>query len=709
MLRVLNKLLTRNVTNKIQKRTKSDDVPIFINGKTVSVPKHFTILQALRREGVAVPTFCYHDRLSIAGNCRMCLVEVEGMFKPQIACAMPIMKNMKVWTNTDITQRAQESVLEFLLINHPLDCPICDQGGECDLQDLSMKFGNDRSRFTDIHFEGKRAVEDKYLGPLIRTEMTRCIQCTRCIRFASQVCGMDVLGTTGRGTDMLVGTYVDKMFLSEMSGNIIDLCPVGALTAIPYMFKARPWEIQKANSIDVTDATGTNIVLNYRFNRVLRVLPREHEEINQEWVSDKGRWSIDSLEMQRLVSPMTRSDNCLIPIEWKCALKLVASAIKSVSPGKIMAIAGPYCNAETLVVAKDYLNILGCENTYIERDLLHLNGNIDLRASYSLNVKMNDVAKADKILLVGTNPRFEAPILNTWIRLAYTHNECDVYVIGPQCEYNYYVNYIGQDVNSISKAKDIFKSAKMPLIFVGIDQLESQNAGMMMSSLYNLASGFKGDKEWGVLNIVTREASFAAALECGWKPGALKAMQTICPSVIISLGADDIFYKSKPPKDSTTIYIGFQGDVGSEIANIILPGCAFTESGGTFLNMECRSQFAMPAVTPPGKARYDWKIIRALAEYSGICLFYSDAITLCCRMAQISPNFVNFGPYQHKLFAELVPSIIEQGKAAGGPVNVAMKELQDYYCSNIYTCNSLTMLKAMKAVAEYKCSDYAAN
>ncbi|XP_022114039.2 NADH-ubiquinone oxidoreductase 75 kDa subunit, mitochondrial-like [Pieris rapae] len=708
MFKNLNKILSRySKVLKSQIRSNSEDIPIFINGKEICVPKYFTVMQALRRERVSIPSFCYHERLSIAGNCRMCLIEVEGMWKPQIACALPIYKNIKVWTNTKKTSTAQEAVLEFILVDHPLDCPICDQGGECDLQDLTMKFGNDRTRFTDIHFQGKRAVEDKNLGPLIRTEMTRCIHCTRCIRFASQVCGMDVLGTSGRGGEMLVGTYVDKMFLSELSGNIIDLCPVGSLTAIPYMFKARPWEIRKTNSIDVTDATGTNIVLDHRFNRVLRVLPRENEEINQEWLSDKGRWSIDSLEMQRLVSPMCRSGSCLVPVEWDCALRMVATTIKNVSPGKMIAIAGPYCNVETLVAAKDFFNILGCENTFIERNLTHTYGNIDLRTSYSLNIKMSEIAKADKILLVGTNPRFEAPVLNAWIRHAYTHNECDIYVVGPECEFNYHVNYVGHDLSALSGANDYFRGAKKPLIFVGVDQLDTPSGGQIMSALYNIASGFKVEPEWGIVNILTREASFAGALEAGWKPGALSAIRAICPNLIISLGADDIFYNCQPSNDIAVIYIGFQGDKGSECANIVLPGCAYTESGGVFLNMECRSQYALPAITPPGRARYDWKIIRALAEYTGINLFYSDSDTLCCRLAQISPNFVNFNNYQHKLFGELIPYLIKPGSGGGCNLNVPMKELTDYYCSNVYTCNSNTMRKAEKAAKDHKQSKYA--
>lgn len=708
--RYSNLLKCSNVFKALQVRSQSKSIiQIFINGTPVKVPSYFTIMQALRKERITIPSFCYHERLSIVGNCRMCLIEVEGSWKPQIACSLQVQKDMKIHTNSEMTQRAQESVLEFILVNHPLDCPICDQGGECDLQDLSMRFGNDRSRFTDVHFEGKRAQEDKNLGPLIRTEMTRCIQCTRCIRFGAQVCGLEVLGSTGRGNDMLIGTYVDKMFLSELSGNVIDLCPVGALTSIPYMFKARPWEVRRVNSIDVMDATGTNIELSCRFNRVLRVLPREHDEINQEWVSDKGRWAIDSLEMQRLVTPMNSVDgNNLVPVEWDYALKRAATKICSVPPDQVVAVAGPYCNVETLVVAKDFLNSLGCENTYIERNMNYSMSGIDLRAAYSLNVKMQDVAQADKIILVGTNPRFEAPILNAWIRMAYRSNECDIYVVGPTCDYNYYVNYLGDDVSNTTIITEILKGAKKPLIFVGVSLLGKDEANAVMNVLATIAAKSCCIPNWSVLNIVTTEASFAGALEAGWKPGALDALNNN-PKVLISLGADDIFYHWKPPQDCKVIYVGFQGDRGAQCAAVVLPGSAYTESGGIYLNMEGRAQRAYPGVTPPGKARSDWKIMRALAEYCGVNLFYSDEDSLRCRLEQISPNFVNLGPYQTKLFSDLLKSTVNKAANKGGKISVDMICLKDYYCSDIFTYNSLTMLKAQKAACDYETSAYARN
>ncbi|XP_034833114.1 NADH-ubiquinone oxidoreductase 75 kDa subunit, mitochondrial-like [Maniola hyperantus] len=706
MLKSLNKLLKCRAVHKTQKRHQGSEINVFINGKPITVPSYFTVLQALRAERVTIPSFCYHERLSIAGNCRMCLVEIEGMWKPQIACALPVSKEMKIRTNSETTLKAQESVLEFILADHPLDCPICDQGGECDLQDLSMRFGNDRTRFTDIHFQGKRALESKNLGPLIRTEMTRCIHCTRCIRFASQVCGMDVLGTTGRGGEMLVGTYIDKFFLSELSGNIIDLCPVGALTNKPYMFKARPWELTRTDSIDCTDATGTNIVLNHRFNRLLRILPRENDEVNQEWLSDKGRWAFDALEMQRLVTPMYRQEDKLCPIEWHYALKKVAKLIRSIfCPPKLLAVAGPYCNAETLVAAKDLLNILGSDHTYVERGLSYSETGIDIRAAYSLNVNMRDVEIADKILFIGTNPRFEAPILNARIRKAYTHNECDIYAIGPKCEYNYHVEYL-KDVPS---AANLMKDAKRPLILIGIDQLQTSSAVGIMAEAYKLASCLNNKKKnWTVVNVVTREASFAAALEAGWKPGALDALKCCSPKLVISLGADEVFYKWEPPEDCTVIYIGFQGNKGAEVASLILPGSAYTEAGGTYLNMECRSQYAYPAITPPGKARFDWKIIKAIAEYANICLFYGDTDSICVRMNQISPNFVNLGTYQEKLFSDHIPEMMKKlDPGVKSQMNIQMKKLKDYYCSDILTSNSPLMVKGQKAVDKLESSAYA--
>lgn len=398
---------------------------VFIDDQPVLVEPGTTVLQAAALAGVEIPRFCYHERLAVAGNCRMCLVEVEKSPKPVAACAMPVMKGWRIKTDSELTRRAREGVMEFLLVNHPLDCPICDQGGECDLQDQSMAFGSDRSRFTDIDFSGKRAVEDKDIGPLIKTIMTRCIHCTRCIRFASEIAGIDDLGTTGRGSDMQVGTYVEKFFLSEMSGNVIDLCPVGALTSKPYSFTARPWEIRKVHSIDVMDAVGSNIVVSTRTGEVMRIMPKINEEINEEWLGDKSRFAYDGLKRQRLVTPMLKCGGELQPCDWEHALLSVAKVMKH-AKGNVGVIAGGLADAESLIALKDLVNRLGSEDCCTEHIFPMDASATDFRSNYLLNNKIAPVEEADFILLIGTNPRLEAPTLNSRIRKSYVHNEADV-------------------------------------------------------------------------------------------------------------------------------------------------------------------------------------------------------------------------------------------------------------------------------------------
>nr|CAI5827530.1 unnamed protein product [Callosobruchus analis] len=406
---------------------KPEKIEVFIDDQPVLVEPGTTVLQAAALVGVEIPRFCYHERLAVAGNCRMCLVEVEKSPKPVAACAMPVMKGWRIKTNSEMTKKAREGIMEFLLVNHPLDCPICDQGGECDLQDQSMAFGSDRSRFTDIDFSGKRAVEDKDIGPLVKTIMTRCIHCTRCIRFASEIAGVDDLGTTGRGNDMQVGTYVEKLFMSELSGNVIDLCPVGALTSKPYSFTARPWEIRKIDSIDVLDAVGSNIIVSTRTGEVMRIVPRVNEEINEEWLADKSRFSYDGLKRQRLVTPMIRDNTGeLKPVDWEIALLTVAKILYSLQGSNVGAIAGGFADAEALVALKDLLNRLGSEALCTEHTFPLDGSGTDLRSNYLLNNKIANAEEADLVLLVGTNPRFEAPLLNSRLRKAWVHNELEV-------------------------------------------------------------------------------------------------------------------------------------------------------------------------------------------------------------------------------------------------------------------------------------------
>lgn len=604
--------------------------------------------------GVEIPRFCYHERLAVAGNCRMCLVEVEKSPKPVAACAMPVMKGWRIKTNSDMTRRAREGVMEFLLANHPLDCPICDQGGECDLQDQAMAFGSDRSRFTDINHAGKRAVEDKDIGPLVKTIMTRCIHCTRCIRFASEVAGVDDLGTTGRGNDMQVGMYVEKLFLTELSGNVIDLCPVGALTNKPYSFAARPWEIRKIDSIDVLDALGSNIVVSTRTGEVLRILPRENEDINEEWLSDKSRFACDGLKRQRLITPMLRKpDGELEAVEWESALITVAQALRNAPKGKIAAVAGGLVDAEQLVAVKDLLNRLGSELLSTEQKFPTADGTsgTDLRSNYLLNSSIASVEEADLVLLVGTNPRYEAPLLNTRLRKGYVHKEQDIALIGPQVDLSYKYENLGNStstIQEIASGKHPFaqrlKQAKRPLIIVGANALSRNDGKAFLSSLQAFAQQLKPeDKDWKVWNVLQTNASQVAALDVGYKPGVEEVLAAK-PKVLFLLGADSgAINKENIPSDCFVVYQGHHGDEGAQIAHAILPGAAYTEKQGTYVNTEGRAQQTLVAVSPPGLAREDWKIIRALSEVVGATLPYDTLDELRNRLEDIAPHLVRYG------------------------------------------------------------------
>lgn len=613
--------------------------------------------------GVEIPRFCYHERLAVAGNCRMCLVEVEKSPKPVAACAMPVMKGWRIKTNSEMTRKAREGVMEFLLSNHPLDCPICDQGGECDLQDQAMAFGSDRSRFTDINHAGKRAVEDKDIGPLIKTIMTRCIHCTRCIRFASEIAGVDDFGTTGRGNDMQVGTYVEKLFLTELSGNVIDLCPVGALTNKPYSFQARPWEVRKIDSVDVLDAIGSNIVVSTRTGEVLRILPRENEDINEEWLSDKSRFACDGLKRQRLMAPMLRKPNGeLEAVEWESALLTVAHAIKNSPKDKIAAVAGKLVDAEQLVAVKDLLNKLGSESLCTEQNFPTNDGTsgIDFRSSYLLNNSIAATEEADLVLLVGTNPRYEAPMLNTRLRKGYVHREQDIALIGPQVDLSYQYEHLGTSasvINEIANGSHPFaaklKAAKRPMIIVGAEAL-ARTDGSGMMSLHSFAQQLKPESgDWKVWNVLHTNASQVAALDIGYQPGAEQVLKSN-PKVLFLLGADSgLINKDNIPSDCFVIYQGHHGDVGANLAHAIFPGAAYTEKQATFVNTEGRAQQTLVAVTPPGLAREDWKIIRALSEVIGEPLPYDTLDELRDRMEDIAPHLVRYGTReQNNYYAE---------------------------------------------------------
>lgn len=703
-----------------QAPAQPEKVEVFIDDKPVHVLPGTTVLQAAAQVGVEIPRFCYHERLAVAGNCRMCLVEVEKSPKPVAACAMPVMKGMRVKTNSDLTKKAREGVMEFLLVNHPLDCPICDQGGECDLQDQSMAFGSDRSRFTDIHFSGKRAVEDKDVGPLIKTIMTRCIHCTRCIRFASEVAGIDDFGTTGRGTDMQVGTYVEKMFLSELSGNIIDLCPVGALTSKPYSFAARPWETRRIDSVDVLDPLGSNIVVATRTNEVLRILPRTNEEINEEWLSDKSRFACDGLKRQRLVTPMmTDSRGNLTPVEWEDAVIAAATAIRDCPPGKLLAVAGDMADAESLVALKDLVNRLGSENTCTEQYFPLDGAGIDLRSSYLLNTKIANVEEADFVLLIGTNVRYEAPLLNARIRKAYVHSDTDVALIGPKVDLTYDYTHVGDSASAVkdlatgtsnSEVLKRLQSAKRPIVILGADQLKGPEGAALLAYTQELACKLQdnlSDKSWKVLNVLQRTASQVAALDLGYRPGVGKVLQE-GPQVVYLLGADSgVVTREQLPKDAVVIYQGHHGDVGAAMADVVLPGAAYTEKCATYVNAEGRAQQTLVAVTPPGKAREDWKIIRALSEVVGERLPYDNLDEVRERLAEVSPALVAYGDVQdNNYFAQARALAQSLQKPVSGKLDVQMKKLEDYFMTDTISRASPTMAKCVQAAIKQKDSPY---
>ncbi|OQV22638.1 NADH-ubiquinone oxidoreductase 75 kDa subunit, mitochondrial [Hypsibius exemplaris] len=700
-------------------------VELFIDDKRVLCEPGTTVLQAAAMVGVEIPRFCYHDRLSIAGNCRMCLVEVEKSVKPVASCAMPVMKGMRVKTNSVATRKAREGVMEFLLMNHPLDCPICDQAGECDLQDQSMMFGNDRSRFTDIKFEGKRAVEDKNIGPLVKTIMTRCIHCTRCIRFASEVAGVDDLGTTGRGGDMQVGTYVEKLFASELSGNVIDLCPVGALTSKPYAFTARPWEIRKCETVDVMDALGSNIVVNTRGGEVMRVLPRPNEDVNEEWISDKTRFAYDGLKRQRLTLPMLKNaQGVLEPVDWEAALTGIAAKVSRVEGREIAALVGGLCDVESLVVLKDLLNRLGCETLCTEEAFPMNAAGTDVRSNYLLNTKITGVEEADLVILIGTNIRFEAPVLNARIRKAYLHNNLRVAVVGKKTDLHYEYDHVGDTIQALEQlangehklSKDLAK-AKKPMIIVGSSSLQDADGAAILANAIVLADKLKSgsssgssDHDWKVLNVLHRHAGQVGALDVGYTPGAGK-IKELKPRVLYMLGADaGVVTRKDLAADAFVIYQGHHGDAGAEIADAVLPGAAYTEKSATYVNTEGRAQRANVAVTPPGMAREDWKILRALSEFiPGASLPYEKLEDVRHRMADIAPHLLRYGAVEEANYFKQSHALVHgskrpshSGRALAPPQTV----LEDFYMTDSISRASRTMAKCIQAARHHKTTKY---
>ena len=618
-----------------------------IDGIEVEVDPGLTVLQACETIGIEIPRFCYHERLSVAGNCRMCLVEMEKSPKPIASCAMPAADGMVIRTNTPLVQKARKGVMEFLLINHPLDCPICDQGGECDLQDQAMAYGFDRGRFD----ENKRAVREKYFGPLIKTIMTRCIHCTRCIRFATEVAGVEELGATGRGEHMEVGTYVEKALASELSGNMIDLCPVGALTSKPYAFVARSWELQKTESIDVLDAVGSSIRVDSRGREVLRVLPRLHEQVNEEWISDKARFAYDGLTKQRLDRPYLRRDGKLRPVSWAEAFTAIAERIRDVPGNRIAAIAGDLMDVEAMFALKELMGALESPHLDCRQDGAKVDPTV--RAGYLFNTSIAGVEQADACLLIGTNPRWEAPLINARLRKRYLQGGFKVGVIGPQSDLTYATESLGAGPETLAKIADgrhpfaeVLKQAKQPMLILGMGALARPDGAAVLALARRVAEACGMIREdWNGFNMLHTAAARVGGLELGFVPGPggrdvdgiLDGAGKGEIEIVYLLGADEIDMSRLG--DAFVIYQGHHGDAGAHRADVILPGAAYTEKNGTYVNTEGRVQQSRRAVFPPGDAREDWTIIRALSETLGRKLPYDNLAQLRQRLFEFNQRF----------------------------------------------------------------------
>ena len=668
---------------------------IIVDGKEIDVPAEYTLLQACEAAGAEIPRFCFHERLSIAGNCRMCLVEVKGgPPKPTASCAMAV-KDLRpgpkgelpvVETNSPMVRKARRGVMEFLLINHPLDCPICDQGGECDLQDQAMAYGADSSRFS----ENKRAVEDKYLGPLVKTSMNRCIQCTRCVRFVTEVAGAPELGAVGRGEDMEITSYLENAMTSELQANVIDLCPVGALTSKPTAFHARPWEYAHTKSIDVTDALGSAIRINSRGREVVRILPRTNDAINEEWISDKTRYVCDGLKTQRLDRAYVRADGKLVPASWRDAFAAIVARVKTAPPSRTGAIAGDLATVEEMFALKGLVGKLGSPNIDCRQDGSKLHPKFG-RASYLFNSTIAGVDQADAILVIGSNPRREAAVLNARIRKRWLRGGVLMGLIGERADLTYRYNYMGAGPETVAQVAE--KSAAgmtKPMFIVGAAAFARPDGSAVLASLAKaaVAAGVVKDG-WNGFNVLQTAASRVGGLDLGLVPGeggldALSMAKAGALDVIFNLGADEIDIEP----GAFVVYIGTHGDRGAHRADVILPGAAYTEKTGIYVNTEGRPQFAERAVFPPGDAREDWSILRALSNSLGARLPYDSLAQLRATLAAAYPHLARFD--------EIAPAdpaaILGLSTVVGAPDKAPfVSAVRDFYLTNPIARASRTM------------------
>ena len=663
-----------------------------LDGREVEFTPGEALIQVCDREGVEIPRFCYHDRLKIAGNCRMCLVEVRpGPPKPQASCALPAAENMEVFTSSPLVKKAREGVMEFLLINHPLDCPICDQGGECDLQDQAMAYGSGTSRYHDH----KRAVEHKDMGPLINTFMTRCIHCTRCVRFADEVAGVPELGAIGRGEHMQITSYMEKNLTSELSANVIDLCPVGALTSKPYAFNARPWELTKTESIDVMDALGSAIRIDTRGEAVLRILPRLNEEVNEEWISDKTRYACDGLRVQRLDRPYVRVKGKLKPATWVEAFAAIAKQMKNLKGNEMAAIAGNLCDVESMLSLKDLMVSRGSTNIECRQD----NAAIDAkyRGNYVMNTGIAGLEQADVVLLIGTNPRHEAPLINTRLRKAYLKNGTKVYNVGEVFDLTYPVEQLGANpaiLKDIAAAKHevgkALQAAKNPVVILGAGAIARADGAAIFSAAQAIGELCQRD-HWNGFNVLHHAAARVGGLDIGFVPKS-GALSLDGVKLVYLLGADELNMDSLG--DAFVIYQGHHGDAGAHRADVILPGAAYTEKDGLYVNTEGRVQAARRAVFPPGEAREDWKILRALSQELGAPLPYDTLEQLRDRLAK---EFAHFATLDEKPNLAWVPAAKAKGEINS---NALTNPIRNFYQTDPISRASKTMAQCVAAQAE---------
>jgi len=659
-----------------------------INEIDIEVEEGLTVLQACEKAGVEIPRFCYHEKLSIAGNCRMCLVEIEKSPKPVASCALPAAEGMDIKTNTAFVEKARKGVMEFLLANHPLDCPVCDQGGECDLQDQSMFYGVDKSRFK----ENKRFVPEKNMGPLIKTQMTRCIHCTRCVRFATEIAGVTEIGAIGRGEDMEITTYLEQSMQSELSANVVDLCPVGALTSKPYVFEARPWELKKTETIDVMDAIGSNIRVDTYDWEVKRVLPIINEDINEEWISDKTRYACDGLLNQRLDTPFIKYNGKFEKASWNEVFKIIKSKIENTSHDKICGFVGDLTNMETSYIFKEFFDrTLGIDNYESRSEERFLD--IKKRENYLFNSTINGIEESDLILLIGTNPRYEATILNARIRKAYLNNNTKIISLNDLGDLTYPYKSLDGKTQSI---KDIFDGnneisnkiidSKKPLIIIGESLLKTSSSKYLFNKIKEfLIKNNKVTKQWHSFNILSCDAAAVGNYDLGLikeENNLLNDLKDHKFEVVYLVGQDNLDFDKK---DEFIIYQGSHGDKGAEIADIILPGCAYTEQDGYFTNLEGKTQKAQKASYPPGDAKEDWQIINELAEFMNNRKLFNDKDELESSLF----NYLNLQKLKQDNSKEQNKDSMNR-EFQNENLKIFVK---DYYFSNVIARSSKTMIE----------------